>query len=112
MFGNLGQLMNVMKNLGQIKQNMQAANQRLQAARFVGESGGGQVKATVDGRGEMVTLKIDPALVQAGDVEMIEDLVCAAVKNAVAISREAIQKEIQEATGGLDLPGMDQLLGG
>jgi DNA-binding YbaB/EbfC family protein len=108
--GNIGQLMNLMKNAGQIKQNMQAMNERLQAARIVGESGAGQVRATVDGRGEIVALKIDPALITAGDVEMIEDLVCGAVRDAVTKSREVIQKETQDAFG-ISLPGMGDLLG-
>lgn len=112
MFGNLGQIMNLMKNAGQIKQGMQDMNERLQAARFVGEAGGGQVQATVDGRGEMVALKIDPVLVQAGDVELLEDLTCAAVRDAVNRSRSAVQKEMQELTGGLNLPGMGDLPGG
>ncbi len=112
MFGNLGQLASLLKNAGQIKQNVEAMQQRLAAARFAGEAGGGQVKATVDGRGELVGIKIDPGLVQAGDVELIEDLTCAAVRAAVAESRAAVQKEMQDLTGGMNLPGMDQLLGG
>jgi DNA-binding YbaB/EbfC family protein len=112
MFGNLSQIMNLMKNAGQIKQSVQDMNTRLQAARFTGQAGGGQVQATVDGRGEMVNLRIDPTRVQAGDVELIEDLTCAAVRDAVVRSREAMQKEMQELTGGLNLPGMGELLGG
>lgn len=112
MFGNLGQMMNILKNAGQIKQAAQEMNARLQAARIVGESGGGQVRATVDGRGELVALKIDPALVQGGDVEILEDLVCAAVRDAVTRSRETIQKEMQQITGGLNLPGLENMLGG
>ena len=112
MFGNLAQIMNLMKNAGQIKQSVQEMNARLQAARFVGQAGGGQVQATVDGRGEMVSMRIDPALAAAGDVEMLEELICAAVRDGVARSREAMQKEMQELTGGLNLPGMGELLGG
>lgn len=112
MFGNLGQLMNIMKNAGQIKQTMQEMNERLQAARFTGEAGGGQVRVTVDGRGELVSVKIDPAIVQSGDVEMLEDLTCAAVRDAVTRSREAMQKEMQSLTGGLNLPGLTDMLGG
>lgn len=112
MLGNLGQLMNLLKNAGQIKQSAQQMNERLQAARFAGEAAGGQVCATVDGRGELVNVRIDPVLVQAGDVEMLEDLICAAVRDAVARSREAMQKEMQELTGGLNLPGMSDLFGG
>lgn len=112
MFGNLGQIAGLLKNMGAIKQNMEQMNARLQAARMVGEAGGGQVRATVDGRGELLSVKLEPALVQGGDVELIEDLVCAAVRDAVARSREALQKEMQAATGGLNLPGMGDLLGG
>ncbi len=112
MFGNLGQLASLLKNAGQMKQNMQAMQERLAAARFVGEAGGGQVQATVNGKGEVINCKIDPALVQAGDVEMIEDLVAAAFRDASQRTREAAQKEMQELTGGMGLPGMDELLGG
>lgn len=114
MFGNLGQMMNLLKNAGALKQSMQEMQQRVQAARFTGEAGGGQVKVTVDGRGDIQGVKIDPQLVQSGDVEMLEDLVCAAVRDATQRSREALQKEMQELTGGMGLPGMDldQLMGG
>jgi hypothetical protein len=112
MLGNLGQLAGLLKNAGQIKQNMEAMQERLAAARFTGEAGAGQVRATVDGRGDLVSIKLDPALVQAGDVEIIEDLTCAAVRDAVGRSRAAAQKELQEITGGLGLPGMGDLLGG
>ena len=112
MLGNLGQLMNIMKNAGAIKQGMQEMNQRLQAARHDGEAGGGQVKATVDGRSELVSLKIDPALVADGDVEMLEDLICAAVRDASTGCREAAKKEMEGITGGLGLPGVEEMLGG
>jgi DNA-binding YbaB/EbfC family protein len=112
MLGNLGQLASLLKNAGQLKQNMQEMQERMAAARFEGEAGGGQVKATVDGRSEIVGLKIDPALVQGGDIEMIEDLVCAAFRDAAKRSKEAMQQEMQQLTGGMGLPNMDQLLGG
>lgn len=112
MLGNLGQIMNLMKNAGQIKQTMQDMNARLEAAQFVGEAGGGQVRATVNGKGELAALKIEPGLVQGADVELIEELTCAAVRDAVARSREAAQKEMQALTGGLNLPGMGDLFGG
>ncbi|MEW6252343.1 MAG: YbaB/EbfC family nucleoid-associated protein [Planctomycetota bacterium] len=114
MLGNLGQMMNLLKNAGQIKQQAQEMNQRLQAARFVGESGGGQVKATVDGRGELIGIKFESALVTGGDQELLEDLTVAAVRDAVARSREAIQKEVGELTGGmgLNLPGLSDMFGG
>ena len=112
MFGNLGQLMNLMKNAGALKQSAQQMNERLQALRVTGEAGGGQVQATTDGRGELISLRFDPTLVQGGDVEMLEDLTCAAVRAAVSQSRAALQKEVHELTGGLNLPGLGEMLGG
>lgn len=112
MLGNLGQLMNLMKNAGALKQTAQQMNERLQAVRITGQAGGGQVQATVDGRGELIGVRIDPAVVKAGDVEMLEDLICAAIRDAVKCSRETLQKEMQELTGGLNLPGMADLFGG
>jgi hypothetical protein len=111
MLGNLGQLAGLLKNAGQLKQSMQEMNERLEAARFVGESGGGQVQATVNGKGELLGIKIEPQLVTAGDVEMLEDLVCAGVRDAVSKSREGAAKEMQAVTGGINLPGMSDLLG-
>ena len=111
MFGNIGQLMNVMKNAGQIKQQMQEMKARLAAARFTAEAGGGQVVATCDGAGELIALKIDPKLLVTGDVEMLEDLCVAASRSAIRTSRETAQKEIESLTGGLGLPGMDKLFG-
>ena len=111
MLGNLGQLASLLKNAGQIKENMAGMNERLAAARFNGEAGGGQVKVTVDGKGEMVSIKIEPALIESGDIEMLEDLICAAVRDAVRVSREAAQKEMESAMGGLNLGGMMDMLG-
>ncbi len=112
MFGNLGQLMNLVKNAGAIKQGMQEMNTRLEALRIEGEAGGGQVRATVNGKGDLASIRIDPQLVAAGDVEMLEDLCVAAVRSAVTRSREEVQKEMQALTGGMSLPGMDKLFGG
>ena len=111
MFGNLGQLAGLLKNAGQIKENMKQMQERLAAARHEGESGGGQVRATVDGRGELVALKLEPSLWQTGDAEMTEDLIVAAVQDATKRCREAAAREMEAATGGLNLQGMMDMLG-
>ena len=94
MFGQFGQLAGLLKNAGKISATMKEMNERLAAARYVGEGGAGQVTATVDGRGDLVALKIAPALIESMDAEMIEDLVVAAARDAVARSREAMQSEM------------------
>jgi DNA-binding YbaB/EbfC family protein len=91
-------------------QKMQAEMQRLQeeaAGRTVEASaGGGAVRATANGKGELVSLAIDPAAVDPGDVEMLQDLVLAAVNEAVRRAHEAMAQEMAKLTGGMRLPGM------
>lgn len=112
MFPQLGQLASLLKNAGKIKENMKQMQERLKAARYEGQAGGGQVRATVDGRCHLVSLHLDRAAVQIGDVEMLEDLVCAAVNDAAAQARAAAEQEMQGLTGGLDMQKMMDMLGG
>lgn len=112
MFGNLGQLASLLKNAGQIRENMKDMQEKMKTARFVGEAGGGQVKATVDGKAELVAIKIEPELLGGGDAELLEEFICASVSDAVRQSREEMQRQISEATGGLDIQSMMDQMGG
>lgn len=76
----------------------------LQQRTVTGSAGGGMVSATVDGRGHVRSVKIDPAAVSDGDVEMLEDLVQAAVADAQRRAEEVYREELRKATGGLPLP--------
>jgi len=69
-----------------------------------GSAGGGMVKVTVDGRGQVRSVVIDSAAIADGDVEMIEDLVLAAVADAQRKAEELYRSELKKATGGLPLP--------
>ncbi len=109
MFGGIGQLASLFKNAGQIKEQAEKLKERLAAARFVGQAGGGQVSATVDGRGELQALKIEPALLESRDVELLEDLIVSAVRSATAQSHEALQKELSGMMGGMNLPGLSDM---
>ncbi len=111
MFGNLGQIAGLLRNAGQLREKGAAAQERLRAARFVGDAGAGQVQATCDGRGELLSLRIEPQLLSAGDAEALEDLVIAAVRDAVSRSREGAAKEL-EAVTGMNLQGLMDMLGG
>ncbi|HUL10031.1 MAG TPA: YbaB/EbfC family nucleoid-associated protein [Candidatus Acidoferrum sp.] len=100
-----------MKNLGQMMkqaQAMQAKMQEMQAAlertEVTGAAGGGMVTVTVSGKGEMRRIKIDPKLVDANEVAMLEDLVVAAVNDARAKAEQQMQAEMAKLTGGLQLP--------
>lgn len=67
-------------------------------------SGGGMVQATADGRGQIRAIKIDPEAVKSGDVELLEDLVLAAVTQAQQRAAELYQAEVKKLTAGLPLP--------
>lgn len=112
MFGQLGQLMQLLSNPEKLKADMKAMQERLEAARYVGEAGGGQVTVTMDGKCEVKAFKIEPELIKSGDHEMIEDLCAAAVQAATALSREGAQKEMQQMAGGLNLGPLGGMLGG
>ncbi len=112
MFGNLGTLMSLMKDAPRLAQEAKQMQERMAAERFIGEAGAGQVRATFDGKSELLEVKFDPALVQSGDVEMLEELTLAAVRDGQQKAREAMQKEMQSLMGGLDLGGMMNMLGG
>ena len=102
-----------MKNLtGMMKQaqKLQAKMMEMQAEvgnRTVSaQAGGGMVEAVVNGRQELVSLRIDPEVVVAEDVEMLQDLILAAVNEALNRSREMMAAEMRKLSGGMQIPGV------
>ncbi len=102
-----------MKNLGDIMrqaQRMKAEMDRIQAevaSRTVeGSAGGGMVTAVANGKGELLSLRIDPEVLKGEDVEMLQDLVAAAVNDALRKARELLSQEVSRLAGGLNLPGL------
>ncbi len=90
----------------QMQQNMARVQSELEAAQVDGSAGGGVVNATVTGKGELVSIAIDPSAVDPADVEMLQDLVVAAVNDALRRSRELAEEKMAAVTGGLKIPGM------
>ena len=70
------------------------------------QAGGGMVTVTCTGGQEVKSVKIDPSVVEAGDVEMLEDLVTAAVNEAIKKAKAMMESEMKAITGGLSIPGM------
>jgi DNA-binding YbaB/EbfC family protein len=90
----------------QMQQEMLRVQSELAEANVDGSAGGGVVRATVTGKQELVRVKIDPSAVDPTDVEMLEDLIVAAVNDALRASRELAESKMAAVTGGLRLPGM------
>ncbi len=112
MLGGLGNLAGMMKQAKEMQSKMKEMQESLADSRFEAESGGGAVQVTVTGKLELVSLKIDPATVQSGDVEMLEDLIKSAISAAQRKAADGVKEEMQKMTGGMNLPGLDNLLGG
>ncbi|MDA8202193.1 MAG: YbaB/EbfC family nucleoid-associated protein [Chloroflexi bacterium] len=97
-------------NLAKMAQQMQAGMARVQAEletlQVEGSAGGGAVRAVVTGKQDIVSVTIDPAVVDPDDVEMLQDLVVAALNEAMAAARRTAEEKMAAVTGGLRLPGM------
>jgi DNA-binding YbaB/EbfC family protein len=85
----------------QMQQEMLRVQQELEKTTVDGSSGGGVVKATVTGKQDLVSLEIDPSAVDPQDVEMLQDLIVAAVNDAIRASRDLAAEKLGPITGGL-----------
>ena len=110
MLGGLGNLAGILKSAKEMQGQMAKLQAELATRRYHGEAGGGMVRATVDGKGTLVDIKIDPQAAQ--DIELLEDLVKAAMGAATAKSQEAMKNEMASLAGGLNIPGLTDMLGG
>lgn len=99
--------MSEMVRQAQIMQRKMAEMQEsLKTKQVEGQAGGGMVVVTATGGQEIVGVKIDPTVVEGGDIEMLEDLVTAAANDAVKKAKELMESEMASITGGLNIPGM------
>ena len=110
MFQGLANLGSIIKQAQQMGARVQEVNERLKGIRVTGASGGGMVEVEVNGLGEVLRLTLEPSLVARQDRELIEDLVPAAVNQAVAKARQQHAAMMREMTGGMNLPGLDEAM--
>ncbi|CAD5299439.1 MULTISPECIES: YbaB/EbfC family nucleoid-associated protein [unclassified Imperialibacter] len=105
-------MFDMMKMMGKVKEvqdKMKAAQENLARIEVEGESGAGMVKAVVNGKKKLVSLDIDPSLLNEKDKEMLQDLVIAAVNMATEKAEEKAKEEIKKSTEGVlpNIPGFD-----
>lgn len=96
----------LLKQAQQMQEKMAEMQERLAEKTIESSAGGGMVKLTMNGRHEVISLKIDPEVVDPADVEMLEDLVIAAVNEARSRIDEMIKAEMSSLTGGISMPGL------
>ena len=97
---------NLQRMAQQLNQDMQRVQQELADAVVDGSAGGGVVSAKVTGKQELVSVAIDPSAVDPADVDMLQDLVVAAVNDALRKSRDLAEQKMAAVTGGLRIPGL------
>jgi nucleoid-associated protein EbfC len=97
-------LMKMMKQAQELQGRMQQIQEELASLQVEGQSGGGLVKVTLNGKMEARGVKIDPSLLKPEDAEMLEDLILAALQDAKGKVEAAAQAKMQEVSGGLGLP--------
>lgn len=111
MFNNLSNLAELMRNAGKIRESVERATEALGQLVVEGTAGGGSVTVKANGRMEVLSVKISPELL-SDDPEMLEDLVTAAVNQALTKAREAAAQSISGLAGGLPIPGLGGMFGG
>ena len=102
--GGMGMNANMLKQAQKMQQDMMRMQQELQEKEYEAAAGGGVVTATVPGKRELKALEIDPEAVDPDDVEMLQDMIVAAVNEALRAAENDAASTMQKLTGGLGLP--------
>jgi nucleoid-associated protein EbfC len=97
---------NIQEMLSQARKQYDVLQKKMQETVIEASSGGGSVTVKMDGRKQLLSVKIDPEVVKSGDVEMLQDLVTAAVNEAARQIDQTVQSTVGGMLGGMGLPGM------
>ena len=106
MLKGMGGMGNILKQAQKMQQRLAEVQQELKERVVEGAAGGGMVRVAANGQQEILSVKIDPEAVNAEEVELLEDMVLAAVGQALEKARQMAQEEMAKVTGGLQLPGL------
>ena len=98
--------MNMIKQAQKMQQDMMKMQEELENKEYTASSGGGAVEATVNGKNKVLSIKLQPEVVDPEDTEMLQDLIVAAINEAMRQAEEASAEEMKRITGGMNLPGM------
>lgn len=110
MFGDLPGIRALFQQAQDVAQRVQGMTEELRTERVRGSAGGGMVQIELNGLAQAMECRIDPTLLTSENREMLEDLVTAAVNQAVANVKQLHAERLRRATRGLPLPGLEQLM--
>lgn len=101
-----GNMNNMMKQMQKMQKKMEEMQEELEGQEVEASAGGGAVTAIVNGKKELLNIKLDESVVDPEDIEMLQDLIVAAVSEAVRKAEEQSEAEMKKLTGGMNIPGM------
>jgi hypothetical protein len=97
---------NILKQAQEIHSKISQLQEEMAGKKVEASSGGGMVNVVMNGKQEVLSIRIDPEVVNREDVEMLQDLIVAAVNEAIRKSQEMMAEEMKNVTGGLSIPGL------
>ena len=103
-------LSNIMEQARGMQEKMTKIQQDLASKTITGSSGGGMVLVTVNGQGDIISISIEKNAIDPSESEMLQDLIIAATNDAIRKSRELSKQEMAKLTGGLNIPGLSNIL--
>ena len=103
-FGGGGNMKNLMKQANQMKEKMDKLQAEAGEKIVEATSGGGMVTVEAKAKGEVISIKIEPEIVQDSDIDMLQDLITAAVNEALKRGQDIMQDEVSKAAGGMGIP--------
>lgn len=102
--GGGGGMQQLMRQANQMQNKMKKVQEELAEREFEGTAGGGAVKVTVNGDSKLQNVEIQPDVVEAGDMEMLQDMIMAATNDAIDLAKKTSEAEMNKITGGMPLP--------
>lgn len=122
MFGNLKNLAGIMGQMGEFRERAEKLQREMESKTVEGDAGAGAVRVRMNGKFEVLAVELDQNMVASlaggasgggdADKKVIEELIAAAFNDAQTKARNILAEELQKATGGMSIPGLDKLMGG
>ncbi len=97
---------NMMKKIQQMQEDMTRIQEEIEATEYTSSVGGGAVEVTVNGAHEVISIKMQPDVVDPEDIEMLEDLLISALNESIKKANDAMDQGMERAKGGLSIPGL------
>ncbi len=96
----------MLKQAQKMQSNIAEMQEKLKTQTVQGQAGGSMVTVTINGAQEILNVKIEPSIIESDDIEMLEDLLTAAVNDALSKVKKMMENAMQNVTGGLNIPGL------